>query len=143
MKTILHLDKDENYAFRGSSYVCKTLCNRNVTISKSIYLYVYLEKSINEYNLALDKFENSDYLNAIIILKDIDPKMKEAAKTLQDLRQKLAPEIPELERLSINAYNDNDFELCITLLNRLLLIDPDNETARLYLPPLPPESHLT
>ena len=68
MKTILHLDKDENYAFRGSSYVCKTLCNRNVTISKSIYLYVYLEKSINEVSYqickqCLKKISDLDYIN--------------------------------------------------------------------------------
>ncbi|MBP7583922.1 MAG: hypothetical protein KBA61_07800 [Spirochaetes bacterium] len=88
----------------------------------------------NEYARAEKHLETRDYFAAIPHLSRAEANMKEARAALADVRAKLAPQVPEMERRGIRAYDAGEYGLCIDLMNRVKLIEPDNKTVRIYLP---------
>jgi len=49
------------------------------------------------------------------------------------VRKELSAEIGTLEKSALEAYEKQDFKTCIAVTRRMLLINPDNGFARLYL----------
>ena len=74
------------------------------------------------------------YYEAIPILVEIRPYLKKAGEDLVRVRGLLSPEIAEMEKVGVNAYEKKDYDLCIFHMERLLLIDPNNGAANIYLP---------
>jgi len=97
----------------------------------------YMEKIIeteDNYLRASELAEKKNYFAAIPFLARAEKHMKEARKDLADIRSRLAPLVPDMERRGVGAYDRNDYETCIDLMNKVQLIDPSNRTARIYLP---------
>ncbi len=86
------------------------------------------------YQKAYELIKERRYFDAITSLEKSIPYVKSAAAELNTTRAKLFGEIPSLERLGIEAYEKKDYARCIIILNRLKTIEPNNETAAMYLP---------
>lgn len=84
--------------------------------------------------LARSLVKNKRYYDAIPLLERSPSWCVDAAKELSEIRAMLAAEIPALERIGIAAYETHNYDECIAIMKRIRLIDPDNNTARLYLP---------
>ena len=74
------------------------------------------------------------YYDAIPLLEKSRYLMRDAERDLADTRIILSIEIPDLEHKGIAAYESREYDRCISLMRRLQLIDPENETVLLYLP---------
>ncbi len=74
------------------------------------------------------------YFEAIEPLEKSIPYIKTAGSDLNIARAKLLGEIPGLERIGIEAYEKKEYARCITIMNRIKTIDPNNATVVLYLP---------
>lgn len=97
----------------------------------------YMDRIIemeNDYARASELLEKKNYYAAIPYLVKAESNMKEARSELADVRARLAPLVPDMERRGILAYDRNDYELCIDLMNKVKLIDPGNSKVRIYLP---------
>jgi len=69
------------------------------------------------------------------------PKLEQCAKyypedrsDLERIRSQYAREIPAWEQSAISAYDRKDYNTCIMIMQKILLVEPDNQTARIYLP---------
>lgn len=95
-------------------------------------------KRIKDYESAYitaDKLaSNGQYFKAIPILNELRPFMKKAGIMLVQIRKKLSGSIPRLEKTGIEAYEKRDYQLCISQMKKILLIDPENRIADIYLP---------
>jgi hypothetical protein len=60
--------------------------------------------------------------------------MREAEVELARVRGLLRRDIPTLENAGIACYEKKQYRDCINLMKKILLIDPDNRKAKLYLP---------
>ncbi len=97
----------------------------------------YLERineSEGDYSRALEQIDKKNYYAAIPLLARAEKNMKDARRSLADLRAKLTPLVPDFERRGIQAYDRNNYDMCIDLMGKVQLIDPGNRTAQIYLP---------
>ena len=85
------------------------------------------------YSRALGLMERKPF-EAIPLLQKAGARLSAARETLQSLRARLMAQVPELERRGIAAYEAKHYRDCMGLMNRILLIDPSNKTAKIYLP---------
>lgn len=88
----------------------------------------------NKLNAAHGLIESRKLYEAIPVLVELKPYLKKAGEDLLYVRGLLSPEIPELEKTGITAYETKNYDLSIYYMERLLLIDPDNNAAKIYLP---------
>ncbi|MGL4369649.1 MAG: hypothetical protein ACRCUT_08255, partial [Spirochaetota bacterium] len=77
---------------------------------------------------------HGDSYAAISILEKIAPLMADAEKTLVQVRISLAGEVASLEKEGIAAYERKDYKNCIVIMKKVSVIDPENRTAKIYLP---------
>lgn len=91
---------------------------------------------INETELAFSNatalIDKKMYYEAIPHLEKAGVYKKAARDELASIREKLNVQIPGLEKNGIKAYEVEDYKECMNIMERLLLIDPDNATAALY-----------
>ncbi len=83
---------------------------------------------------AEDFMEKGNFYEAIPILVGLRPYLRKADDLLRQARGKLLHEMPGMEKRGIDAYENRDYDLSIQYMEKLLLIDPDNNTAKIYLP---------
>lgn len=93
-----------------------------------------IEKAIKLYNDAMDKMYSGDDYTALSMLRNINPKLKKAQIAIQNLEKKLVQEIPLLEKQAEIKYNEKNYKDAINIYKKILIIDPDNSQALLYLP---------
>jgi tetratricopeptide (TPR) repeat protein len=72
-------------------------------------------------------------VQAIPFLSKWEKQVPAAKEKLEKLRRELAPEALKLETGGIQAFDKKNYRESIRLLSRVLLIDPENKKARLYL----------
>jgi hypothetical protein len=93
---------------------------------------------INSSTAAVDEAKrliaDNKKLEAIPYLETASPRIIETAKIIESLRSELRKDIPSLEKNGVKAYDAKEYPLCIAIMRRLLIIDPNNKTAKLYLP---------
>jgi len=73
------------------------------------------------------------YYEAIPYLVHASEYIDEADKKLAETRNRLAARVQQLEQSGIEAFNEKNYEQCISIMRKVLLIDPENKTARVYM----------
>lgn len=84
--------------------------------------------------LARDLISKKRPFEAIPVLERIADVAPEARDELQKIRSQLTSMVASLERTGIAAYEREDYRACIAAMQTLILIDPKNATAAIYLP---------
>ncbi len=123
--------------------------NKNFDEAKKLFNQVYAMDNqypgIN-YNLRrikeieADKAEadnyikQKSYIQAIPHLQFCAPYIKECETDLAKYRKELLANITTLERNGIRQYETGKYRDCINTMEKILLIDPGNRTAAVYLP---------
>ncbi len=83
---------------------------------------------------ALSLSAKNQIYDAIALFEQASPVMIESERELSRLRGRLARELPALERRGIALYEKNEYGQCIAVMRKILLVDPENRTAKIYLP---------
>ncbi len=73
------------------------------------------------------------YYEAIPYLVRASEYVEGADKKLDETRKKLDVRVEKLEKSGIEAFNRKNYEQCISIMRKVLLIDPENQTARIYM----------
>ncbi len=126
------------YFRQGDGLKSKEFFNQVIKYDKSYkdvkdYLLI-IEKNEHKYNKALELISENKLFEALPLLIDTAQYIIQARDKLTELRLKISDEEKKLERLGIDAYLQGDYEKCIFYMNRVQLINPENESAKLYLP---------
>lgn len=96
------------------------------------YLMI-IEKTEKNYIKARKLIRNEEYFESIPYLEEAAIYMFEAKAELKVVRKKLSIQIKELEKLGVALYEDKKYSQCIKIFEKLLLIDPGNKIANIYL----------
>jgi len=89
--------------------------------------------SLDFYEKAVKLKDKGDLLGAITMLKQTDARMEMAQRELASLRKKLQGRIKKLEAEMIKLYNGKKYLATIRQGEKILLIDPKNRKAGLYI----------
>ena len=73
-------------------------------------------------------------LEAIQGLEDCSRYYPEDRADLERIRMQYSREIPVWEVTGVSAYDKMNYTQCITVMQKILLVDPGNKTAKIYLP---------
>jgi tetratricopeptide (TPR) repeat protein len=87
-----------------------------------------------EFGQARKFIEDKQYFDALPLLESAGRYLISARKERERLRAELAGEIAVLEKRGILLYERGDYRGCISIMKNLLLVDPHNRTAAIYLP---------
>jgi len=97
-------------------------------------LVVDIDSSLRAYEEGKRLISENKKAEAIPFLEKASPRIVGAGNILESIRFELRKEIPALEKNGIAAYDSNDYARCISIMKRIILIDPNNQTAKTYLP---------
>lgn len=98
-------------------------------------LYYQLEiQDEGIYQTALQTMQTKGELQAIPLLEKIAQRYQPAQQQLIYIRNKLKDKIPEWRKAGVQAYENLNYQLCIQLMKQILLVDPEEKTAKIYLP---------
>ncbi|PKL17311.1 MAG: hypothetical protein CVV49_11755 [Spirochaetae bacterium HGW-Spirochaetae-5] len=98
-------------------------------------LYYQLEiQDEGIYQTALQTIQTKGELQAIPLLEKIAQRHKPAQQQLIFIRNKFKTKIPEWRKSGVQAYENLNYQLCVQLMKQILLVDPEEETAKIYLP---------
>jgi len=86
------------------------------------------------YQTALQTIHTKGELQAIPLLDKIAQRYQPAQQQLISIRNKLKDKIPEWRKAGVQAYENQNYQLCIQLMKQILLVDREEETAKIYLP---------
>ncbi len=87
-----------------------------------------------QYSLGSALFEEKRYLEALPALEEASRGIREAAEKLSRARAILIVNIPAWEKSGVDEYEKKNYDGCIYHMEKILLVDPENQTARIYLP---------
>ncbi|MBN2159071.1 MAG: hypothetical protein JW807_06730 [Spirochaetes bacterium] len=93
-----------------------------------------IKKAEADYARATRLAGNKRFYDALPLLEDAGAYLLAARNDIEEIRKQLAAEIPGLEKTGIELYEKGDYRGCITIMNRLLLVDPRNKVGLIYLP---------
>ena len=93
-----------------------------------------IKNNEDKYNKALKLIEDKKPADAVPILIETEKYFIEAKESLAETRKLLMNEIKSLEDNAVKAYDSKEYNECINILNKLQMIDPENETYKLYYP---------
>jgi tetratricopeptide (TPR) repeat protein len=130
----------EGVAFfeKGDTFAAKERFSETIRLKNDhLEAREYLEKISaieKDYRLGMEHLEKKNVFAAIPPLERAGKFMKAAQQELEKTRTALAPQVLELERKGIRAYEMSNYETCIELMMKVKLIDPQNKTAHIYLP---------
>ncbi len=77
--------------------------------------------------------EKKRYYKAIPYLVHSSEYVGEADVKLAETRKMLSARVGQLEQSGIEAFNKKNYEQCISIMRKVLLIDPENKAARVYM----------
>ena len=78
--------------------------------------------------------EQQNYLKAIPQLEGCSAYIKDCELKLLNQRKTLKVNVPAWETEGIKLYDAKNYKGCIELMERILLVDPENQNANIYLP---------
>ncbi len=84
------------------------------------------------YQRAKDLASGEHYYQAITLLSSIKDNHNDAADLIKNIRAEVADSIPGLVEEGVAAYRQKNYEKCITVMDRVLVFDPENRMARIY-----------
>jgi hypothetical protein len=145
-QTVRQLETDEYYesglkcfnagdGMEAKEYFKKVILYSNNYKDVKNYLEI-INSNEEKYSRALNSISENNLYEALPLLIDSEKYIIDARKKLNEIRQKLIllNEDKNNADKGIEAYNNNDYEKCIFYMKRAHLINPDNETAGIYLP---------
>lgn len=91
-----------------------------------------IKNNEDKYNTALKLIKEKKLSEAMPILIETEKYFIEAKESLAEIRKFLMKEIKGLEEKAVKAYDGKEYIECINILNKLQMIDPENETYKLY-----------
>lgn len=100
----------------------------------SVRYLALIRETVETYGKALSLVDEKRYYDAIPLLQKAAAYLPEASDKLKEIRQLLSGEIRKLAREGVALYEKKEYARCIAVMQRLLLIDPENRTAKIYLP---------
>ncbi|MCP4132320.1 MAG: hypothetical protein GY754_15215 [bacterium] len=74
------------------------------------------------------------YFQAIPELEKAAKQMPRARRLLNQIRAALAEKVARMEKQGVKAYENKKYKKCMAIMRQVLLIDPNNGTAGIYLP---------
>ncbi len=93
-----------------------------------------IKKAEVDYARALKLIGEKRYYDVLPLLDDAGKYLTSAREEQEKIRKQLVGEVPALEKKGIYLYEKGDYRGCITIMNRLLLIDQKNMVGMIYLP---------
>ncbi len=93
-----------------------------------------IEETRADFNRAEELMKRGRNYGALNIYLKVSKYTARADSTIAEARSRLAGEIPFLEKRGVQLYEQKQYLQCLRVMERLLVIDPDNSTARIYLP---------
>ncbi len=93
-----------------------------------------IEDAEKYYERALGLAAKNQHYDAIMLFEQSSPVIIESERELARIRGLLARELPSLERSGVALYEKNEYRQCIAVMRKILLVDPENRTAKIYLP---------
>ncbi len=78
--------------------------------------------------------EQQNYLKAIPHLEGCSAYIKDCELKLLNQRKTLKVNVPSWEADGIKLYDSKNYKGCIELMEKILLVDPENQSANIYLP---------
>ena len=108
------------------------------TLDKSYPGLDYYIKRIEEIELsqvtADALISQQNYLKAIPQLEGCSAYIKDCEIKLLIQRKALKVQVPNWETEGIKLYDEKKYKECIEIMERILLVDPENNNANIYLP---------
>ncbi len=93
-----------------------------------------IQKAEADYENAMRKVKDKRFYDALPLLDSAGKYLIEAQKERDKIRKYLSNDVALLEKQGIELYEKGDYRGCITVMNRLLMIDPKNRVGMIYLP---------
>lgn len=98
------------------------------------YYMQRVEEIETNYKTAEQYIAQKNYLKAIPQLDSCSPYIKDCELKLLQQRKNLMPNVPAWEKEAISLYDNREYRECIIIMERILLVDPENKNANIYLP---------
>ncbi len=93
-----------------------------------------IKKAEEDYARAVKLAQEKRYYDALPLLDSSGKYLPSARDEQEKIRKRLSVDIALLEKQGIELYEKGDYRNCISIMNRLLLIDPKNRIGLIYLP---------
>jgi len=93
-----------------------------------------IDAAAENYARARKLVNAGNYYDALFFLDGASEYNGKARADLAAVREKLASEVSKLEKQGISLYEQQRYGECIALFEKLLIINPGNNTCKLYLP---------
>ncbi|PKL40820.1 MAG: hypothetical protein CVV44_04220 [Spirochaetae bacterium HGW-Spirochaetae-1] len=74
------------------------------------------------------------YLEAIPLLEQSAVYYPESRVELSRIRSEMIRMVPTWEKEGVASYESKDYDSCIVIMKKIMLVDPENNTAKIYLP---------
>lgn len=98
------------------------------------YYLQRVEEIEGNYKKAELYLSQKNSLKAIPYLDSCSPYIKDCELKLLQQRKNLMPGIAAWEREGIRLYDNRQYKECINMMEKILLVDPENKNANIYLP---------
>jgi len=98
------------------------------------YYMKRMEEIEQNYKSAEASIEKKNYIKAITFLESCSPYIKECELKLFQQRKNLKVNVPAWEKEGIRYYDEKQYKECINIMERILIVDPENRNANIYLP---------
>jgi len=99
----------------------------------ALYYLSKIKNAEGHYKKALKHSNNKEYYKTIDHLVKSSDYIKEASKQLNNIRKRLKKKNRLLEKNALEFYRKKNYKRCITVTKTILLVDPKNKFAQLYL----------
>lgn len=137
-KKIALFDQGVNEFKRKNFYEAKQIFNELNRIDSRYpgldYYMQRVEEIETSYKSAEQYIAQKNALKAIPYLDSCSPYIKDCELKLLQQRKSLVPNVPAWEKEGIRLYDNREYKECIIIMERILLVDPENKNANIYLP---------
>jgi len=137
-KKIALFNKGNNEFRRKNFNEAKKIFSELYSMDRSYPGLEYYMKRIEEiehnYKTAEKFINQKNYLKAIPYLTSCSPYIKECELKLLQQRKNLMPDVEKWEKEGIQLYDIKRYGDCINVMEKILLVDPENKNANIYLP---------
>ncbi len=98
------------------------------------YYMQRVEEIEGSYKSAEQYMAQKNALKAIPYFDSCSPYIKDCELKLIQQRKSLMSNVPAWETEGIRLYDNREYKECIVIMERILLVDPENKNANIYLP---------
>ncbi|MEJ5361319.1 MAG: outer membrane beta-barrel protein [Spirochaetota bacterium] len=100
---------------------------------ESLQYVAAISQAKEQYDTAVILIKQDKYFDALPLLSASSRYIAQAHADYKNLQNKLRPQISTLQQKAIEAFDNKDYDACISIMNTVLLIDPDNTVAKGYI----------